>query len=42
LQLYEAIWRHKPGDTIELKVFRSGRIEKVSITGGDAEDFFAL
>lgn len=42
LQLYEAIWRHKPGDTIELKVFRSGRIEKVSITGGDAEDFFAI
>lgn len=41
LQLYEAIWRHKPGETIELKVFRGGRIEKVSITGGDAEDFFS-
>ena len=42
LQLYEAIWRHKPGDKIELKVFRGGRIEKLQITGGDADEFFAI
>ncbi len=42
LQLYQGIWQHKPGDTIEIKVFRNGRIEKVLITGGDAEDFFAV
>lgn len=42
LQLYEAIWRHKPGDTIELKVLREGHIRSIVITSGDAEEFFAV
>ncbi len=42
LQLYEAIWRRKPGENITLKVFREGRIEDIVITGGDAEEFFAI
>lgn len=41
-QLYEAIWRRKPGETLELKVFRDGRIASVTVTGGDAEEFFSI
>lgn len=42
LQLYEAIWRRKPGDPIDLKVLRDGHIENVTITSGDAEKFFSI
>jgi len=42
LQLYEAIWRRKPGDTIDLKVLRDGHIENVAVTSGDAEEFFSV
>lgn len=42
LQLYEAIWRHRPGDAIDLRVLRDGRIENVTVTSGDAEEFFAI
>jgi len=42
LQLYEAIWRHRPGDTIALKVFRSGRLAELHIETGDAEEFFRI
>ena len=42
LQLYEAIWRHKPGDEITLKVLREGRLEDIKITSGDAEEFFSI
>ncbi|HYC54002.1 MAG TPA: S1C family serine protease [Candidatus Binatia bacterium] len=42
LQLYEAIWRHSPGETIALKVFRSGRLAELTIQTGDAEDFFRI
>ncbi|MFN2374979.1 MAG: S1C family serine protease [Candidatus Binatia bacterium] len=42
LQLYEEIWRRKPGDDIDLKVLREGHIESVTITTGDAEEFFSI
>ena len=42
LQLYEAIWRRKPGDVIDLKVLREGHIESVVVTSGDAEEFFSI
>lgn len=42
LQLYEEIWRRKPGDTIDLKVMREGHIQNVVVTTGDAEEFFAI
>ncbi len=42
LQLYEEIWRRKPGDDIDLKVLRDGHIEKVTVTSGDAEEFFSI
>lgn len=42
LQLYEAIWRHKPGDDIVLKVLREGRIHDITIATGDAEEFFSI
>lgn len=42
LQFYERIWRNKPGDEIELKVLREGHIQKVTVTSGDAEEFFSI
>ena len=42
LQLYEAIWRRKPGDDIDLKVLRDGHLESVTVTSGDAEEFFSV
>lgn len=42
LQLYEEIWRNRPGDDIDLKVLRDGHIEKVTVTSGDAEEFFGI
>ena len=42
LQLYEAIWRRKPGDSIDLKVLRDGHIENVTVNSGDAEEFFSI
>jgi S1-C subfamily serine protease len=41
LQLYEQIWRRRPGDDIDLKVLRDGHIENITITSGDAEEFFS-
>jgi serine protease Do len=42
LQLYEAIWKRKPGDVIDLRVLREGQIESVAVKSGDAEEFFSL
>lgn len=39
-ELYELIWEHDPGDTIELGISRKGRRETVAVRSGDAEDFF--
>lgn len=42
LQFYEQVWRNKPGDDIDLKVLREGHIQKVTVTSGDAEEFFSI
>ena len=42
LQLYEAIWKRRPGDDIDLKVLRDGHIQSVTVTSGDAEEFFSV
>jgi putative serine protease PepD len=42
LQLYEAIWSNRPGDDIDLKVLRDGHLQKVTVTSGDAEEFFSI
>lgn len=39
-ELYELIWAHRPGDKLELGVYRDGRIARIAVTTGDAEDFF--
>jgi serine protease Do len=39
-ELYEMIWEHEPGDTLELTVYRQQKAATVSVTLGDAEDFF--
>jgi serine protease Do len=40
-ELYELIWAHRPGERMELGVYREGRIAHIAVTTGDAEDFFA-
>ncbi len=41
-ELYEQLWEHSPGDVVELRVFRSGKLANISIKAGDAEDFFSF
>lgn len=41
-QLYEALWRHGPGETVAVGVLRGGDIEELDVETGDAESFFAL
>lgn len=38
--VYEAIWRHRPGDTIRLRVFRTGAGRAIEVTAGTVEHFF--
>lgn len=42
LQLYEAIWKRKPGDDIALQVLREAELVDVTVTSGDAEEFFSI
>lgn len=39
--LYERIWSHKPGEVVELDVYRKGGQETLRIETGDAEEFFS-
>jgi S1-C subfamily serine protease len=39
-ELYRAIWRKGPGDTLRLQVLRDSAIRSVEVTGGDREEFF--
>jgi len=39
--LYDRIWIHEPGDTVELDVYREGRLVNVAIESVDADTFFA-
>ena len=40
-QLYETIWSHDPGQTVELDVYREGRLLSVGVESTDVDDFFA-
>lgn len=40
--LYQALWRSRPGDSVALRVLRSGTETDVSVEAGDAEEFFAI
>jgi S1-C subfamily serine protease len=40
--LYHALWRSKPGETIALRVLRSGAETDVAVQAGDAEEFFSI
>jgi S1-C subfamily serine protease len=39
--LYERIWRHQPGDTVRLRVFRTGGAREVDIVADTIEAYFA-
>ncbi len=41
-ELYHALWRRSPGETLELSVARSGIVTDVTVRAGDAERFFAI
>jgi S1-C subfamily serine protease len=40
-QLYQQIWSHKPGEVVEVEVFREGARETLRIESGDADEFFS-
>ena len=40
-QLYAQLWTHRPGESINMSVFRNNEIKALSITSGDADVFFA-
>ncbi|MCX8071837.1 MAG: S1C family serine protease [Candidatus Binatia bacterium] len=39
--LYNLIWRHKPGDRIQMRVYRNNAIVSLDFELGNAEEFFA-
>jgi S1-C subfamily serine protease len=38
--LYEALWRKGPGDTLGFQVLRDSVILVVEVTAGDRDDFY--
>src|SRR5262245_27489808 len=38
--LYRRLWRHGPGEKIELEVLRDNELRVVSVTGGDRAEFY--
>ncbi|GIW45321.1 MAG: PDZ domain-containing protein [Candidatus Binatia bacterium] len=39
--LYNLIWQHKPGDRLEMNVYRDNAVVRLTVRLGDAEAFFA-
>ena len=39
-ELYEALWKRTPGDSISLQVLRDGAIRVVEVTAGDRDEFY--
>ncbi len=39
--LYQLIWRHKPGDRLQLRVYRNNAIVPLTLEVGDVDAFFA-
>ena len=40
--LYEALWRHEPGERVQLDVIREERTQRVEVVTQDRSDFYAL
>jgi len=40
-QLYQQLWVRRPGDVIELRLFRDNQVHRLTVPAGDAEEFFA-
>ncbi|MBI4590213.1 MAG: serine protease [Candidatus Rokubacteria bacterium] len=38
--LYLSLWRHGPGEKIDLEVMRENKLKRMEITGGDRADFY--
>lgn len=39
--LYDALWRHRPGERVQLRIYRDKEVRTLSVELGDAEEFFA-
>jgi S1-C subfamily serine protease len=39
-ELYSAIWKKRPGDSLRLQVLREAALRSVEIIGGDRESFY--
>jgi S1-C subfamily serine protease len=40
-ELYDILWRHRPGELIHFRVFRNNQVTQVAVPSGNAEEFFA-
>ena len=40
-ELYTRLWEHRPGERIQVRVYRTNQVTELTITCGDAEEFFA-
>ncbi|MCK6555190.1 S1C family serine protease [Candidatus Binatia bacterium] len=40
-ELYRRLWEHRPGDVVNVRVYRTNQVKELPITCGDAEEFFA-
>ena len=39
-ELYTALWRHAPGESVSLQVLRESAIRVVEVTAGDRDEFY--
>jgi S1-C subfamily serine protease len=40
-RFYRLLWTHKPGEVVQIEVFREKSAHKIDVHSGDAEQFFA-
>lgn len=40
-ELYATLWKHRAGTPIHFRVFRNNQVTEVTVSSGDAEEFFA-
>ncbi len=38
--LYMRLWRHEPGERLDIEVMRDNKVTRVEVTGGDRAEFF--
>ena len=39
-ELYAALWKRGPGDSVSLQVLRDGAIRVIEVTAGDRDEFY--